>query len=108
MFGLLALASDLPQPVVWRLMSGLVVALLLPGLIVNISAFRKFSPDELRRTGASRATFYATSSLGFAVVLLQIYNALAMAVFWPFFLSIVLSILISTLQFARLILARRE
>ena len=106
MIGLLLLAAELTPAVVWGTGSVLVTALLLPGLVDGLRTFRRFAPDELARTGASRTTFYASSAIGFAMIALQLAN-LFLARFWPFLLAIVTSILISLLQFVRLILARR-
>lgn len=108
LLGMLLLAAELAPPLAWRASSLAVASLLLPGLIGNLVTFRRFPADELERTGASPAIFYASSALGFAVVALELGNAALLAAFWPFFLAIVLSLLISMLQFVRLILARRD
>lgn len=108
MVGLVLLAAGLPAAQTWRLGSALVVVMLLPTLVSGVATFRRFPSDELRRTGADRSVFYATSAAGFALVILQASNAASIAEFWPFLLAVVVSILISLLQFVRLILSRRE
>ncbi len=106
MIGLLLLAAGLEPSIAWGTGSALVTAMLLPGLVDGLRTFRRFAPAELARTGASRAIFHASSAAGFAMIVLQIANFF-LARFWPFLLAIVASILISLLQFVRLILARR-
>jgi hypothetical protein len=108
MLGLVLLAAGLPSERAWRFGSGLIVATMLPAQISGIATFLRFPAEELRRTGASRAIFYASNTVGFALIALQVANATVIAEFWPFLLTVVLSILISLLQFVRLILSRRE
>ena len=106
--GLLLLAADLAPATAWSAGSALVVVVLLPGGVANFKTFRKFDADELAATTASKLTFYSISSVGIGVFLLQLYNVFVGRVFWPFFAAIVLGILASTVQFARLILIRGE
>jgi hypothetical protein len=106
--GLLLLAADLAPATVWSAGSAIVVMVLLPGFVANFKTFRQFDSGELAATGASKLTFYATSVSGIGVFLLQIYNVFAGQTFWPFFAAVVLGILASTVQFARLILVRGE
>ena len=107
MTALLLLAADVDPAFTWRIGSGLVAALLLPALWGGLRTFRQFAPDELARTGANATMFHISSAIGFALIVLQLAN-LAFARFWLFLLAIVGSILISLLQFVRLILARRS
>src|SRR5262249_18508317 len=106
MIALLMLAADLDPPLAWRIGSALFVVTLLPGLLDGLRTFRRLAADELARAGASRTIFRASTATGFAIIALQLANLL-LARFWPFLLAIVLSILVSLLQFLRLILARR-
>jgi len=108
MVGLLLLAADFAPPTVWSACSAIVVAVLLPGFVANFKTFRKFNADDLAVTTASKLTFYSMSSVGVVVCLLQLYNVFVRPVFWPLFAAIVLGILASTVQFARLILIRGE
>jgi hypothetical protein len=107
MIALVLIASDLSRPLVWQLASGLVAVTLLSGLMGTMTTFRRFSPDELSRTGASKGVFYVTGATGFALVGLQVVNAALLAQFWLLYLAIVLSILVALLQFVRLIFSRR-
>jgi hypothetical protein len=106
--GLLLSAADLASATVWSASSAIIVVVVLPGFVANLKTFRKFSGGELAATAASKLTFYSISSAGIGVFLLQIYNVLVLQAFWPFFAAIVLGILASTVQFARLILIRGE
>ena len=60
------------------------------------------------RSGASRAIFYSTAVLGTAVTLLQVYNAIVLNAFWPFFAGITVILMIAMLQFVRLVLIGAE
>ena len=106
MVALLLLAAELDPAQAWRSGSALIVALQLPGLVAGVRTFRQLEPDELARTGASSTVFYVSTIIGFAIIVLQVANVY-LARFWLFLLAIVASILISLLQFVRLILARR-
>lgn len=106
--GLLLLAADLAPATAWSAGSVLVVAILLPGFVANFKTFRTFSGSELAATAASKLIFYSISAAGVGIFLLQVYNVLVRQAFWPFFAAIVLGILASTVQFARLILIRGE
>jgi hypothetical protein len=106
--GLLLLAADLAPATCWSAGSAIVVLVLLPGFVANFKIFRKFDGGELAATEASKLMFYSISLVGIGVLLLQLYNVFVARAFWLFFAAIVLGILASTVQFARLILIRGE
>jgi hypothetical protein len=106
MLSLLFLATDLPEPVVWRWSSGLAAALFLGAGLWSLVQFARFPATELQSVGASRVVFYGGAVLGFGTCALQIYNLAALAKFWPFLTATVISVLSATVQFARLVLNR--
>ncbi|TAN03018.1 MAG: hypothetical protein EPN40_00870 [Rhodanobacteraceae bacterium] len=108
MVGLLLLATTMSPETAWRWCSAISIVLQLPVVSRLWKVFADFPVQELETTGASRLTFYGGAAAGMAVMLLQVVNAWILAAFWPFFMTIVLAILSSTLQFMRLILNRRE
>jgi hypothetical protein len=106
MISLLLLATELPEPVVWRWSSGFAAALLLGAGIWNLVQFTRFPRTELESVGASKAVFYSGAVLGFGTCFLQIYNLATLAKFWPFLTATVVAVLGATVQFARLVLHR--
>lgn len=107
MFGLVLIAAALPESLQWRLASAGTLAVQLPSMLQAQRHFARFPAEELQRTHANPRLFYAISGVGFAVVLLQIVNAALLAQFWPFFVAVASSQLVSLLQFVRLILTDR-
>ncbi len=105
LIGLLLLSTDLAKPTIWCICSALAAASFLLNA-AGIRTFSRFRPEEIAASGARSRLFYATSLVGFGTLLLQLYNIAALRAFWPFFTTIVLSILISSLQFALMTLAR--
>jgi hypothetical protein len=106
MLSLLLLATDAPEPVVWRWASGVATAIFLAAGLRTLAQFIRFPTAELRNAGASRAVFHGGAVMGFAICALQIYNLATAAKFWPFLTAIVASLLSATLQFAILVLNR--
>ncbi len=106
MISLLLLATELPEPVVWRWSSGFAAALLLGAGIWNLIQFTRFPRTELESVGASKVVIYSGAVLGFGTCLLQIYNLATLAKFWPFLTATVVPVLGATVQFARLVLLR--
>ncbi|HME89323.1 MAG TPA: hypothetical protein VKE30_08955 [Chthoniobacterales bacterium] len=48
--------------------------------------------------------FYSSSVVGIAVTLLQLYNAIVLKAFWPFFAGIATLLVLAMVQFFRLVL----
>ena len=105
--GLLLLASSLSQTFAWSTCSLIVTVSFACNTIASLRAYARFTPEELEAAGARPRFFYMVSSVGAALVLLQVYNVVMLRAFWPYFAAIVLAILISVLQFTRMILAPR-
>jgi hypothetical protein len=107
LFGLLLLSTGLEQPTVWRLGSAVAaLSFVLNG--ASLRTFRRIPQEELAASDARKRLFYSTTAIALAAMLLQIYNIVALHAFWPFFATIVMSITVSTLQFALMVVARRQ
>src|SRR5262245_44606756 len=82
MASMLLLATELPEPSVWGWSSGIALAIVLPTGALGMRTFIGFPRRELEAAGASRLTYYSTSTLAVASGLLQVYNILAARTFW--------------------------
>ncbi|HEX3429449.1 MAG TPA: hypothetical protein VHT03_01070 [Rhizomicrobium sp.] len=102
--GLLLLVSGLRADRVWALASALAALLLVASGVSIVRTFRHLASREFRNLGGNRAVFYTTSVAASAVTLLQFVNAIVLRIFWPFFLCIIIAMLICILQFMRLVL----
>ena len=69
---------------------------------------RQLSREEFRSGGGSPTVFYSGSVVGIAITLLQLYNAIALKTFWPFFAAIATLLLLAMVQFVRLVVAGHE
>ncbi|MDE2235525.1 MAG: hypothetical protein KGL13_10225 [Gammaproteobacteria bacterium] len=106
LLGLLLLGVGITETAVWRWCSGIAAVLFFTGSLLYSRTFLGISKRELRKVEASRLVYWTFSALGIALGLLQIYNAAALGKFWPVFTFIVASLLVSIVQFLRLILTR--
>jgi hypothetical protein len=103
LFGM-ALLTMKPMPVsIWRWCSGLEGLALLLFAVLGRRAFLKLK-EPIAVFGAYLYVFQGLIILGWAVILLQFYNAAGPGVFWPFFTAIVYQLSLAALQFTRLIL----
>jgi hypothetical protein len=108
MLGMLFSASVLNQQRIWQTCSVLAfVITIMTGRLVA-GGIRDLSREEFTSGGGSRAIFYSSSFVGIAVTLLQMYNAIALKTFWPFFAAITTLLLLAMLQFIRLVLAEQD
>ena len=92
---------------VWRWSSGIASVVLLFFGIGTTTAFRRVAVQRLQ-SAHSNFIFYFFATLGIGAMLLQLYNAIFLDAFWPFFTGIVLQLVGATFQFARMILALPE
>jgi hypothetical protein len=106
MVGQLLLATGLPERTVWGWSSGAAAVLMAVSGVRGLRTFVRFSAAELEAAGASRRSFYITSTAALASGVLLLYNVTTLRAFWPFFAWIVVGIFASTLQFVRIILGR--
>ena len=82
-------------------------------MIVNVAqivsrGYRRFSREEFAAAGGSRIAFFSSSVVGIAVTLLQLYNAIALKAFWPFFTAVATLLLLAMLQFILLVAAGHD
>lgn len=75
--------------------------------INTTTGFRRVAVQRLQ-SAHSNFIFYFFATLGIGAMLLQLYNAILLGAFWPFFTGIVLQLVGATFQFARMILALPE
>jgi hypothetical protein len=108
MIGLSLLAIRPALGGVWRWCSGAAFVILLPFGIGSVKVFRRFDPQKLQRSVVSRSFFYLSGAVGIAATLLQLYNAVLLNAFWPFFTAIVVQLIGAMFQFARMILRPPE
>jgi len=104
MVGLLSLAIAPDPGELWRWCSGFAVLFLIPYAAMILNSLTHFAPGELEAAGGSRLLGYALYSILIAVCLLQLYNLVVLAAFWPFLASIISLLLGSMYQFVRLVL----
>ncbi len=104
LFGMLWLTIK-PTPLsIWRWCSGFSLLFAFAFGFLSRRRQSEFGPTIIKELGSYRYIFYAVATLGTAVGLLQVYNALVPGVFWLFYVAIMFQLAIGTLQFARMIL----
>jgi len=108
LIGLALLSAQLDPRAVWQWCSCVVIAAFAYSTASSLRTYLRFRAEDLKASGARPWIFYATSSAGIAATALQVYNILVPQGFWPFFVAIVLALLVSTLQFTRMILAPHD
>jgi len=105
---MLLLSTALDQERLWQMCSVFAfVTVVVTGQQIS-GGLRRLSPGEFRRGGGNRAVFLSSSVIGIAVTLLQLYNAISLKTFWPFFAAIVTQLLLGMLQFVRLVVAGHD
>jgi hypothetical protein len=107
MIALLLLTIEPVPTGIWRWCSGIASVVLLFFGISTTTGFRRVAVQRLQ-SAHSNFIFYFFATLGIGAMLLQLYNALLLGAFWPFFTGIVLQLVGATFQFARMILALPE
>jgi hypothetical protein len=70
--------------------------------------FQPLEPQKVAALGRQSLVFYLSGVVGIAATLLQLYNAVVLNAFWPFFTAIVLQLIGAMFQFARMILRPPE
>jgi len=108
MVGLLFLALTPLPPAIWRWCSGFAALFLLPYAAMILKTLLGFAPGELDAAGGGKVTSYSLFALLTAVCLLQLFNAVTLAAFWPFFGAIAAMLLGSMYQFVRLVLTPQQ
>ena len=108
MLGLLLLTIKPMPPGIWRWCSALAFGVSLLVAITTTKMFRRLDLRQIQRERATRFVFYLFGTFGTAALLLQLYNALFLGAFWPFFTAILFQLVTAVFQFARMILLPPE
>ena len=104
MFGLLLLTIKPVPTGIWRWCSGgaFVVTVVLAATLLKI--FRRLDLRELQNSRLAWFVFYLFGILAIAATLLQVYNAIVLGEFWPFFTAITVILTAAIAQFMKIIL----
>jgi hypothetical protein len=108
MIGLLLLAIKPMPPGIWRWCSGIALLANLSFVAPTGKIFRRLNLGVAQRERVSRLIFYVFGAFGMTALLLQFYNIVWLAAFWPFFAGIVYQLVTAMAQFARMILLLPE
>lgn len=106
--GMMLLSGTAPPAAIWRWCSGLAFVLIWIVAAGYSKRFRGFSGEEFEAASSSRLLFISSAVAGTLVTVLQLYNAIVLNAFWPFFTAIAVLLMIAMLQFIRLILIGAE
>jgi hypothetical protein len=104
MLGLLLLTIKPMPSGTWRLCSGILLVATLSFVTVATKMFRRLNFQDLQRQRFTRLIYYLFGAFGAAAMLLQLYNIVLLAAFWPFFAGIVYQLVTAMAQFARMII----
>jgi hypothetical protein len=107
MIALLFLTLEPALTGVWRWCSAIAFVVLLVLGATTTARFRRFGVQRLQGAPGN-FIFYFFATLGIAAMLLQLFNAVFLGAFWPFFTGIVLQLVGAMFQFARMILTLPE
>ena len=105
-----ALLSTTPlnEARLWQICSILAfVIMVLVGQQIS-GGLRNLDSREFQKGGGRRLVFYSGSAMGAVVTVLQIYNAVSLKTFWPFFAAIVGQLLLGMVQFVLLVTAEHR
>ena len=108
LFGLFCLVAAPVSPATWRWCSGFAALSLLPYALMIIRKLVVFTAGQLRAAGGGKTVSYALFTLLAAVCVLQLWNVIMGAAFWPFFAAIILLLLGAMYQFVRLVLTPQK
>jgi len=108
MLGLLFLTIKPPPVNIWKWCSALAFVVFVLFAVTSMTTFRRLDLRGLQSYGrATHVVFYLFGILGTAAIVLQLYNVIALGVFWPFFTGIVFQLTAAMFQFLRIILGSR-
>jgi hypothetical protein len=107
MFGLFLLTVPSVSTGAWRWCSGIATLFLIPYEAMIVTTLVRLGPGQLEAAGGKRIASYFLVAILTAVCLLQVFNVVRLAAFWPFFGSIVALLCGAMYQFIRLVLASR-
>jgi hypothetical protein len=108
MVAMVLASTALDQSRLWQVCSILTfVTIIVVGRRIS-GGLRQLSSEEFRKGGGSYLVFYSGSLLGIIITLLQLYNAIVLKTFWPFFAAIAGQLLLGMVQFVLLVFAGHE
>jgi len=108
MLALLLLTIKPMPPEIWRWCSGILLVVTISFVTLTTKSFRRLNLPNAQRDRVTRLIFLLFGVFGMAAMLLQIYNVMLLAAFWPFFAGIVYQLVMAMAQFARMILLLPE
>jgi Mg2+/Co2+ transporter CorB len=101
-------STTLDSARVWQLCSIITFVMIINVAAIISRGYRRFSREEFAAAGGSSIAFFSSSVVGVAVTLLQLYNAITLKTFWPFFAAIATLLLLAILQFILLVTAGHD
>ena len=101
-------STTLDSARVWQLCSIITFVMIVNVAGIVRRGYGRFSREEFAAAGGSRIAFFSSSVVGVAVTLLQLYNAIALKTFWPFFTAVATLLLLAMLQFILLVAAGED
>ena len=105
---MLLASTALDEPRLWQVCSILAfVVIVVVGQQIS-RGLRRLSSQEFRKGGGSYPIFYGGSLMGVLITVLQIYNAISLKTFWPFFAAIAGQLLLGIIQFVLLVVAEHK
>ncbi len=104
LLGMLLLAVNPPLLGIWRGASLCAFVVLVCFVALTGPAGRKIPRDQFAFDRTTRLVFYSLAALGWLIGFLQLYNAIVLHAFWPFFAVIVFQLMAGVIQFVRMIL----
>lgn len=107
--GAMVLSSTSLDPQrLWQICSILAfVVVILTGQQIT-TGMRTLSREDFQRGGVRRSVLVCGSVAITAVILLQLYNAISLKTFWPFFAMIATQLALGMLQFVLLVVADHD
>jgi hypothetical protein len=106
MFGLFLLTVPEVAPTIWRWCSVFAAAFMFPFAAMIGRTLLRWAPgQQLEAAGGTRFASYSLFAILATICALQLANVVTLAVFWPFFASIVALLLGAMYQFVRLVLS---
>jgi hypothetical protein len=103
MLGLLLVTIKPVPPGIWRWCSGILLVVTVSFVTATTKSIRRLNlPNAHDRV--TRWIFLLFGVFGVAAMILQLYNIVLLAAFWPFFAGIVYQLITAMAQFARMIL----
>ena len=108
MIAMVLSSTTLDPARIWQLCSIITFVMIVNVARIVSRGYGRFSREEFAAAGGSRIAFFSSSVVGVAATLLQLYNAITLKTFWPFFTAIATLLLLAMLQFILLVAAGED